>query len=180
MGLDKRIAREAAPVAGADSEVNIRSSSYFLMRTVINCWKCNAPTPVVGFGLPAGHYMLERDADDGSAPLAWEVQDMPATISYVDYLPPAIAARARQLAPGFRRDFSATARASYYMNHCDDCGVKQGDFQLHSEPGVAFLVTNEAEASNIELLRFDEAFVSGHGSYHYDIDFIDYMKTGSR
>jgi uncharacterized protein DUF5710 len=33
----------------------------------------------------------------------------------------------------YRNDFSKTTQSFYWMNHCEHCGIKQGDFELFEE-----------------------------------------------
>ncbi len=56
--------------------------------------------------------------------------------------------------PAYRRRFSKTASARYYMNHCA-CGAQLGDFYMHSEPDGAFFPTtrNAARAIRLRELR---------------------------
>jgi hypothetical protein len=46
---------------------------------------------------------------------------------------------ARSSVPTFRPDFSKTAGAGYWMNHCQHCGAKVSDFYLHMEPDGPFM-----------------------------------------
>ncbi len=44
----------------------------------------------------------------------------------------------------FRKDYSQTAAQQYWMNHCEHCDTKIGDWFVH-KPGEAFFPTSESE-----------------------------------
>lgn len=127
-------------------KVNIRSKTFSLVEGASGCWKCKARTRLFGFLLPAGFETLEpvdvRDRahshpSDGfsfrEVTLAemratrWEVHQLEAMPSYLNLLPASVMAAIRPVAPNLRVDYSQAVQASYLMNHCDSCGMKQGD-----------------------------------------------------
>ncbi|MCC4631527.1 DUF5710 domain-containing protein [Xanthomonas citri] len=179
---------DTAPFQRWLPEINIRASSYFIAEASRRCWKCEQPTRVYGFLLPAGHevaeYPYEGDPDEDSddevqawlenpESRQWVLMEVPAFIHYVGYISPAIAARIQAIAPRFRVDFSQTTQSSYWMNHCDHCGMKQGDFEMYYEPHGAFCPLSEAEAAQIALHDVDEAFeASCDGSSHNNIQIV--------
>lgn len=145
-----------------ESEVRIRSSAYFVAVTSDYCWKCAEPTSLFGLFLPPGHETLEidEDADEGDY---WLRHDGWTSLSYVTDLLPHVAARLKAFAPRYRLDFSKTTSTSYLMNHCEHCGMKQGDFEMHCEPGGAFFPMDQQAAHRIVLHMHQEAF-GGNGN----------------
>lgn len=136
-------------------EINVRASSYFMAQSFTCCWKCRELTRVYGLILPAGHESLESGDDDDDY---WYRHDEPTILHYVTDLLPGVANRIRVMSKHYRVDFSKTTGSSYWMNHCEACGMKQGDFELFCEPGGAFFPMDEREASQIVLHTFSEAF----------------------
>jgi len=153
--------------------INVRSSSYLIAKTTSLCWKCGEHTCVYGFIVPAGHETLEpADEDDESG--AWYRHDEPSIVHYVTDLLPSVAARINVLSRHYCVDFSKTTQSSYWMNHCDHCGVKQGDFEMYSEPEGAFFPVDEYAASQISLSEVAEPF-GCNGSSAF-ASFIEYTR----
>lgn len=176
-------------------DINIRAASYFVAQTSKSCWKCGELTSVYGFMLPSGHETLEPidEADagfgqddkyeesdfqawlDSPASSMWVQSDEPTSVHYISDLPLSVAARIKGFSRHYRVDFSKTTQSSYWMNHCECCGMKQGDFEMYEEPQGAFFPTNEQEASGIVLHLFEEPFAC-NGNCSYGVDFFDYMR----
>ena len=145
-----------------EPDIGIRSSRYFIARTTQRCWKCGERTRVFGLALPAGYGMLEADDDDEER-LVWYRYDAPSFVYYVTDLLPGVAARIQSFTRHYRVDFSQTTQSSYWMNHCERCGMKQGDFGMYCEPQGAFFPMQGRAASRIVLHEFVEPF-GCHGS----------------
>ena len=141
----------------SEPDIGVRSSSYFIAQTTKPCWKCAEHTSVFGFILPAGHETLEPDEDDDERD-AWYRYDEPTIVHYVTDLLPAVAARVKAFSRHYRVDFSKTTQGSYWMNHCEHCGMKQGDFEMYCEPQGAFFPMDERAASLIVLNEVGEPF----------------------
>lgn len=139
------------------SSFHVRSNSYFIAQTTKLCWKCSKHTTVFGFILPAGHEMLgPNDEDDGQD--MWHQYNEPAITSYITDLLPTVMVRIKLFSQHYRIDFSKTIQSSYWMNHCEHCGMKQGDFEMYCEPQGAFFPVDEHTASLIVLHKFVEPF----------------------
>ncbi len=147
------------------TDVNLRSTSYTIAQGETSCWKCRKLTPVFALFVPAGHEYLEVGDDDDAA---WELQDETAVLSFVTYLASAVAKRVAELTGHYRLDYSKTAGHSYWMNHCEACGMKQGDFELMCEPEGAFFPMEEAAAAQILLLPSSEPFCAGADASYGD------------
>lgn len=159
---------------------NVRAEGYFIAETTRNCWKCGEPTKVYGFMLPPLHETLEPLDDDlngfgpddtfteaeyqawvaSGASSEWQQQEphCPATLAYITRLTDATVSRIRLLTNSYYLDFSKTTNTRYWMNHCIQCGMKQGDFELFEEPGKYFCVLRPKDAESITLYPINEAF----------------------
>lgn len=154
-----------------EPEVTIRSSFYFLARSTEICWKCSSSTHVFGFVLPSGHAALEP----GDGPDGWVLHNNEIGIPrYITYLAPAVTTLMKSVSRHYRTDFSNTTKSSYWMNHCEHCGAKQGDFQMFCEPGGAFFPMDKAEAAAIKLQKIAEPFDCsgdiGYDSFPFDLE----------
>jgi hypothetical protein len=103
--------------------------------------------------LPVGHEVLYGDdpAEDH-----WQQSEEPVVLSYVEHLAPLVAARLQPLAPDYRMDFSQTTGTSYWMNHCEHCTAKLGDFDTVCEYAAAFSPLTTLEAAKIHLEEITE------------------------
>ena len=136
----------------------IKAPRYALLQGEAACYACGAIGPVVAIAAPP-----EAIVEDDAYPLSAGEHGW-IGLSDVDDLPAATQSRVQELAPGYRADYSATARAPYLMNHCAHCGAKFGDFFLHSKPdGPFFGIETEGLKAWIvdEPLEVDASFSEG-------------------
>lgn len=165
-------------------DYDLRASHYYIAETTRSCWKCGEETEVFCFLLPQGFEALEDCDPDlagygpddsytdaefeawlaSPASKQWMPMEVPATIQYLTAIPPAVLSRLIEHTKHYRPNHSKQAEQTYWMNHCRQCGIRQGDHDLHNEPGGAFFPLEEAGASLIRLYRVDEPF-SAKGSY---------------
>ncbi|WP_156479896.1 hypothetical protein [Collimonas pratensis] len=129
----------------------IFSPWFLLAESVEECWSCGSGTRVFAILLPE----IEKGAkagveDDTSAPT-------PCSLSNVGDVNDAVETYLKRLSPHFFPDDSHSAGQTYWMNHCEHCSNKIGDFYLHSKPGHAFFPITDEEISKIKLRRIDIA-----------------------
>lgn len=162
-----------------EPDIHIRSSCYFIAQSTKLCWKCGEHTSVFGFILPSGHEALESDEEDDGRDV-WYRYNEPTAVHYVTDLLPAVAARIRAFSQDYRVDFSKTTQSSYWMNHCEHCGMKQGDFEMYCEPQGAFFPMDRRTASQIVLHEFVEPFGCNGSTSYGDHLFFKYMRLAGR
>lgn len=137
-------------------DISIRAKGYSIAQAEDACWKCGELTRVYSFLLPPGHQTFEQGEDEDDD--AWYEHDTSSIVSYVTDLLPTVATRIKSITRNYYLDFSKTTNSSYWMNHCEHCGIKQGDFAMHCEPGGAFFPMDEEAVANIKLERVSEPF----------------------
>lgn len=98
------------------------------------CWSCHKTTRAVALVGSAGSIAFD---DDFQPPETESVYD-PVLLSSVARVSDDVAMRVRTEAPTFRIDASNTLQTEYWMNHCQHCGAKQGDYFLHTRPDGPF------------------------------------------
>lgn len=150
---------------------SIRSPRYFLATTTRDCWRCAASTRVVAIVLPEEHealYVEDDPADD-----YWRLAEQPTVLSYVWDLAAPVAARLRPLAPHYRIDSSQTVQRFYWMNHCEHCVAKLGDFDTVEEYGAAFSPITTEQAAGIYLEEIIEPFSASCGGYTEGLDWFE-------
>jgi len=147
-------------------QINHRAESYVLLESWRNCWKCGIKTRVFGFALPRGHERLEEsnpniefssDAEyeawlDGPDSTEWVPQDATAVLSYITHISESALARMHSLTMRYRKDHSGVTRSRYFMNHCEHCDAKLGDFETIEECDSPLRPIGIASASR--LLRY--------------------------
>lgn len=157
-----------------DPDFTVRADRYFIARSRTYCWKCSEPTAVYGFVLDEDHEILEPDEEDETSDV-WYRPDQPTIVHYVHELAPQVAERVKAMTRHYRPDFSKTTESTYWMNHCEACGMKQGDFQLFCEPGGAFCPVDERTASCIVLHAVEEPF-GANANVSYGDHFFEDMR----
>ena len=111
------------------SDINLRCTSYFIAQSVRACWHCDRDSHVFSFLLPRGHQTWQ-DSDESAG---WEPQESEAIIYYITQIPERVQVQMRSVTGHYRNNFSKTTQSFYWMNHCEHCGMKQGDFELFEE-----------------------------------------------
>ncbi|SMH43322.1 DUF5710 domain-containing protein [Azospirillum agricola] len=175
-GLDSALFGKWLP---REPEGNLRAPSYAIAQSAAPCWKCGRQAHAFSFLLPAGHEVLEDVAADESDEGIWEWVrvETPTIVHYVEQIPLPVQRQMSALSGNsYRLDYSKTTQSSYWMNHCHHCGMKQGDFGMHCEPGGAFMPMDEHAASGISLRFIGEPFAASCGGYSVDVDFLNHMR----
>lgn len=86
--------------------------------------------------LPRGYEALIEE--DDPADDRWEHGECSVLLSYLEAVPAEVTAQLRMLAPHYRLEHSQTTHSFYWMNHCEHCAAKLGDFETIEEPGTFF------------------------------------------
>ncbi|WP_416776505.1 DUF5710 domain-containing protein [Xenorhabdus budapestensis] len=143
---------------------NVQALWWYIAQTKSHCWKCHEQTTMTAFMLPAGHKTLEEDEDSEiEGQTYWLEHDRPAFVFYIDDIPSTVRNSLSHVTHFLSKDFSQTTQTKYWMNHCEKCGAKQGDFQMHCEPGGEFFPTTVAEAAVIQLHKINQPFLAACG-----------------
>jgi len=159
-------------------DINIRSSRFYLARTVGSCRRCGAPTPLLALAVPPGHETLELDDEAQEEALAvdtWHLATNCAFLFFVEFIPAVIQDRLKQFTQLSRFGKSEAPDGGYWANHCERCGSQFDDQELFCEPEGAFFPTSEMAASAIHLLTVEEAFEAAAAGYAYEPQFFNAM-----
>ena len=170
-GVDPAPLKQWLPVA---LESNIRAPYYFLARSTRECWRCERQTLVHAIMLPREHevlYVGDDPADDH-----WQESGEATTLSYIYDLQEPVPTRLRVLAPRYKVAYSQTIHRFYWMNHCEHCAAKLGDFETNEEFGVAFNPVTPLEAAAIHLHTIREPCAACCGSHTCDEPLFDLMQ----
>ncbi|HEY2678039.1 MAG TPA: hypothetical protein VGI65_13800 [Steroidobacteraceae bacterium] len=146
---------------------NIRSTGYFIARTLVPCRSCGRSTGVLALAVPPGHERADGDTDDGT----WQSADLPAFLFFLSWLPERVLQQIATHSKAFRLDDGDGSLNRNWSNHCEHCDELLSDEDLHCEPG-AFLAFSEAEAANIQIQYIHDAFEAAAAGYAPDPAFI--------
>ncbi|ACD21659.1 hypothetical protein [Paraburkholderia phytofirmans] len=156
------------------------------------CWQCRRPTRVFALCLPADYlflgidvdsdddeeeddYSVSGEADFANVPLiGWHAGESGTFVGNLGRTNSGVRRFLEAHCPNYRPDTSKTLRGHYYMNHCDHCGAKLGDYFLHQRPRGAFFPTSEDEAMRITLQPANELLIAQGEYFFRDPDYIPY------
>jgi hypothetical protein len=150
--------------------INHRSDSYMLLESQRGCWNCGQATRVFGFAMPRGHEQFEEssgdlefssDAEyetwlDGPEAMQWVSQTAAAVLCYVIHISESALSRMQSLTIRYRKDFSSVTGTRYFMNHCESCDAKLGDFETIEEFDAPLCPIGTASASRLFLYPVNE------------------------
>lgn len=163
-------------------EFHLRSPYYFQVESESECWKCGVITRVFSFMLPEVHEQftyLEEDEEGFTETRNlgyWKSPEYRGIISSINGLAPQVHKQIRARTEHYKPAYSKTAGETYFMNHCEHCEAKLGDFFMHSEPGGAFFPTSPNHASKMTLKKINERFDGNGGVSYAADDFMEYVK----
>jgi Domain of unknown function (DUF5710) len=115
---------------------NIRAPGWSVIGSQRECWRCHRVSRVFAIVLPPGYeeiIVADDPADD-----CWQGGEDLVLLSYVDDVPDSVAAQLHRLVPRYRINYSQTTNSFYWMNHCEHCSAKLGDFETLHESGTFY------------------------------------------
>ena len=125
----------------------------FLVKSKEPCWRCAGISDVYCLAA-SGFINSDFEHDEFS------------TFSNIKVLSGNLARVLKIHAPKYNQDYSQKAGSVYYMNHCQYCNAKLGDFYMHNEPGGAFQPLTPTEGKGITLFEIkninDECYLHGN------------------
>lgn len=129
----------------------LTADAAYLLEGEYRCDSCGRPTKVFSL-MAVGPLKIEGN-------LFGSDEDFSCVLRRLESLPVPLAIVAEAASGGrFRLDFSRTAGERYYMNHCEHCGGKVGDWYVHN-PGKVFFPTHRDEIARVTGQRFEGPFV---------------------
>jgi len=119
------------------------------------CWQCKIQSEVFGIVLIHPNYVLTCESEFDNEDVASLVASgEPHIMCYTQFLSDNVVQLMRQIAPKFFLDNSKMAETQYWMNHCQHCGAKFGDFFLIEDDGPLATISEE-ESKMIVIRQFD-------------------------
>ena len=125
------------------SDGTISLTNPILLNGASTCYRCNEKINVFAFAcIPYGNKSQ---------------YEMPI-FSYVTKIEPLLEniINSTRIKKIFFKDYSNTTKSYYYMNHCQFCHAKRGDFFLHEEPDGPFLIQKETKLSDLYYFKLND------------------------
>jgi hypothetical protein len=144
-------------------DANIRSSSYYIAETSVQCLSCDQWTRVLALALPAPHEVLIEDE--------WQAANVSAFLFYVTELPEEVRHRL-PTSSFFRLSRMEDESDPCWANHCEHCDALVSDDELHCDPG-GFMPGDAQEAQDISLFAIAEPFRAVAAGYAGDPEFFE-------
>jgi hypothetical protein len=132
-------------------------------------------TQVFGFALPIGHEALEDVGDENeivederhlnkAGNSQWVHKERPEVVCYATFICEGALARMGALTHRYRKDFSATTGTRYYMNHCEYCDAKLGDFETIEEFDAPLTPLNAPAPDRLQMIPGSGNFEAESGT----------------
>jgi hypothetical protein len=136
----------------------------FLRKSSEPCYKCSAVSEVFCLGATA---VRDVDVEDDGGVYKHEHDNLPGLVNVanLEQLDARLVAALARLAPRYKLDYSHTQRAQVWINHCQHCGAKLGDFYMHNEPDGAFFPTSPDDKRISDTLLFEQGEFAYVGSW---------------
>jgi len=137
----------------------------YLRTSVERCWKCGVNSYVYCLGASSINDVEYDDEDD--EPYIFSVDNDKSLVDLcdLDEVDHRLFIVLKDLAPKYRPDYSSTKKSRCWMNHCEHCDAKLGDFYLHGEPGGAFFPLSDNDSTITDTLLFQSGDFTFSGGY---------------
>ncbi|PZP49410.1 MAG: hypothetical protein DI598_07925 [Pseudopedobacter saltans] len=134
----------------------IIKSPFFIAINSRHCYKCAKPTTVIALASDNFYYLDDDNEENDNE--KWIQEDYFSFFSMPLYLNEEVRNVLNRLFPQYKLGYSKTVDGTYWANHCVHCGLLQGDFYLHSEPGEAFCPVSMEDYRQITLISIHTKF----------------------
>ena len=149
-------------------DCNIVAPYYLVVSTKITCWTCHQPTQVLAVMFT--RYL--RKNQDGKG---WESVKRNCFVFHINELPEAIKKNIK--ARNYYLDKSKTTGLRYWMNHCEICGERLGDYELFCIADDAFRLMTVEKLLHSQVRKVNKLFVSvaGNPADHRSHEVVRYL-----
>jgi hypothetical protein len=131
-----------------DDENSLMAPWFVVAESTEECWECRADTKVFTILLPN----IQNEKQPLNAVQYELSEEAPCSLINIEELNDAVEKYFGTLSKYFYSDYSRTISQTYWMNHCEHCGCKIGDFYLHKPEHAFFPITDE-QIAKIKLTR---------------------------
>lgn len=134
-------------ILGNEEEAFVLCDHFYIVEGKHKCFKCHTQTNVIGFGVENFYNFFDDDDDsyeywDDEIHIAPFIYGLPQ--SFYDYI---------KNNHNFYKGYSKTLGDYCYANHCQKCGMLQGNFFVFDEVDSPFMIEDEEQAAALTLYR---------------------------
>lgn len=108
------------------AKFNFKADSFFIAEAHGRCWSCSKNSRFISIGFYPG--FLENKSNIATP--RWVSKDIKALLYYVIKISDSASHYIQSLSNRYKIGYSHTAKKYYWMNHCDHCNAKQGDWHV--------------------------------------------------
>lgn len=150
------------------SEYNIVAPYYLVVSTKMTCWSCHQPTRILAVMFT--RYL--RKSQDGKS---WESVERNSFVFHINTLPEAIKKNIK--ASNYYLDKSKTTGLRYWMNHCEICGERLGDYELFclENDGFRLMTVERILHSNVRKVNKLFLIMAGQPAVQGERDVVRYL-----
>ena len=123
------------------------SNFYYVALSQRTCRICRKQTDITAIIIPQEGQFWSRHHIT--------ICRIPAYLTEVRWLDKNVIDEIVAINPMYYRNYSKTLEMSYWMNHCQHCKAKQGDFFLYKDTG-GFLIFRPEDAKKIKLHKINK------------------------
>lgn len=139
-------------------------SPFYLIESIETCWKCKSIEKVIAL---ACYRCSNGDECETLDATEEDFNDLEMLIlNNIKEMPNIIFEYVLKAHPHFKKRYSKTHRAKYYMNICSKCDSQFGDFFLHNEPEGAFFPIEISHAQKMVMVK-----LPFEGIYEFKADY---------
>lgn len=124
-----------------NEKLNISSTSYFIAKSFRTCWKCKQFSDVYAIILPKPNPFSKEYA---------------RILYYLTNISQEVQERFYDITSYYYYDYSNMTHSSYWMNHCQHCNARFGDFETIEEYTSSFKPRSIADAKKVVLFLVEE------------------------
>lgn len=155
---------ENVPKPSARPATQTMFAPLWLMTSKESCYRCHKNSVVFAITSQAIEDYDIGDENDVHYQMHRTDKNHYVSISNLEHVDERIGQYLARAVPNYRIDYSKTQNARVYMNHCEHCQTKLGDFYMHNEPGGAFYPDSYEDAQKMKQIVFEQGQYTVRGS----------------
>ncbi|NRF57976.1 DNA primase [Citrobacter braakii] len=147
---------------------NVAAPYYLVITSKMHCWSCHQPTRIHGL-------MITRFIKQNQDSKGWLSVRRNTFLFHINSLPDEIKKNIK--ASNYYLDKSKTTGLRYWMNHCEICGERLGDYELFCLEDEAFHQMTVEKILRANVRKVNKLFVStaGNPADHAPKDVVRYL-----
>ena len=165
-----------------DWSPNIWANHFYIGQASRSCWQCKKSTQVYSFFLDRYELLDFTNGDGDSDPIMeWTTDPFPSFVYYISRLNQEAMGAIERFTSQYFLSSTKSYSESYYLNHCEHCGSKQGDFYLFEERSP-FSPECTDDIQNLSLYRINQPFYAQGDTVLYNsfLDEVNIVKLCSK